>query len=564
MTAAAPSSASNRWLFGPVPDLLFGCGLAYAALFVVFTVNGDSMPSIIGPGLLPILSVIGGTPHYGATLLRVYGERESRQKYFFFAVVATAVVWSLFVVGLYVAAIGSILLSLYLTWSPWHYTGQNYGIALMFLGRRGVKVERLEKRLIYSSFLLSYALVLLSIHGVMPGADYAPIQYPGTYRFLTLGLPAGFVTPAFAAAALAYLSLVVVTFALLLRRASLRDLGPTAALFLTQALWFSVPSIARHYGVLGDVKPFSIEHVAYFFAWVAFGHALQYLWVTTYYAQGRRPAGEQLRYYGMCLAAGTVLWGVPGLIFRGPLAPPTGEASVFVMVMAVANIHHFILDGAIWKLRDGRVARVLLRATPRFDPVPEAPRRSLFRPIVAVVGGFLAASTLATLLIGEFWFRHALDAGNLSGAHSALRALSFIGRDDAAQHRRLAQAARGRGDLGLAVAEYQVSIARSPTVASWVGLGQTFEKANQWERAAEAYAEVAALDPKSTAARFSAGVAWRRAGQPAKAIPVLEQALALDPENKLIRSVLDLARRDAEESRGPSAEREIEGGKAAL
>ena len=34
---------------------------------------------------------------------------------------------------------------------------------------------------------------------------------------------------------------------------------------------------------------------------------------------------------------------------------------VVLLVASVVNLHHFVLDGAIWKLRDGRVARVLLR-----------------------------------------------------------------------------------------------------------------------------------------------------------------------------------------------------------
>ena len=542
--SAAAAPAQNRWLFGPIPDLFLGCGLAYAILFTVLSVDGARFRDAFPIALLPLLSVIGGTPHYGATLLRVYGDRESRQKYFFFAVVATAALSLLFVAGLQSATIGSVLLSVYLTWSPWHYTGQNYGVALMFLGRRGVRIQPLEKRLVHLSFLLSYVLVVLSVHGVLPGANYAPIQYPGAYRFMTLGLPAAIVTPTFAVTTLAYAALVVASLGLLLRRASARDLFPTAMLFLTQALWFAVPSITRHYGLLGRVEPLSIEYTAYVFSWVAFGHAVQYLWVTTYYAQGRRPAPLQLRYYGMCLAAGAALWGVPALIFRGPLEPRLGTASVFVMVMAVANLHHFVLDGAIWKLRDGRVARILLRAAPSLE-TSSSPARSWLRPAVAVVGGALAAMTLLTIVVGELGFRRALKAGDLPRAQSALSALAFFGRDDAAQHGQLAQAALTRGQLTFAAQQYEVSLSRAPTAAAWLGLAQVAEKSEEWPKVAEAYAEAARLQPDKATSLYRAGLAWRLAGQPARAVPVLEAAAALEPENGLIASVLASARRDA-------------------
>ena len=361
------------------------------------------------------------------------------------------------------------------------------------------------------------------------------------------GVPAGFVMPAFALTAAAYVGLALLALGLLARRAPIRDLGPTAALFLTQALWFSVPAIARHYGVLGSVDPLSVEYVGYVFAWVAFGHAVQYLWVTTYFARGRSDLGAKARYYGLCLAAGAALWGVPTLVFRGPLEPALGTASVFVMVMAVANLHHFILDGAIWKLRDGPVARVLLRSAapaPR-DPALEPSRRGLFRPAVVVVGGALAATSALAIVVGELGFRRSLEAGDLATAGKSLAALSFVGRADASQYGQLAHAALARGQLQLAAQGYEASLALRPTAAGWTGLAQVAEQAAQWRQAAEAYEAAARLERTPAASLYKAGAAWRKAGDAARAVPLLEEAARLEPANRIIRSVLDLARRDA-------------------
>ena len=85
-------------------------------------------------------------------------------RYAIFSVWATLAVVGVFVVSIYDAAVASVFLTLYLTWSPWHYTGQNYGLSVMFLRRAGVALEPPLKRWLHASFLLSYALVFLSFH----------------------------------------------------------------------------------------------------------------------------------------------------------------------------------------------------------------------------------------------------------------------------------------------------------------------------------------------------------------------------------------------------------------
>ena len=69
-----------------------------------------------------------------------------------------------------------------------------------------------------------------------------------------------------------------------------------------------------------------------------------------------------------------------------------------MLVAAMVNIHHFMIDGAIWKLRDGRVARALIR---REAPGPDAigaPRRRWLAPILLGAGALWAFSTVASLV----------------------------------------------------------------------------------------------------------------------------------------------------------------------
>ena len=68
----------QRWLFGPVSDLTLGCGLGYAALFTAFLVAGTQNAATLT--WIPLISIFTGTPHYGATLLRVYEQRSERRQ----------------------------------------------------------------------------------------------------------------------------------------------------------------------------------------------------------------------------------------------------------------------------------------------------------------------------------------------------------------------------------------------------------------------------------------------------------------------------------------------------
>ena len=129
---------TSPWLFGPVPDLLCGCGGLYAGIALLFAFDGGALLRAVPPLVPGLLIAFLSAPHYGATLLRVYERRADRRAYFLFSIVVTGGLIVLFGLALLDAFVGSILVTVYLTWSGWHYSGQNYGIASMFLRRRGL------------------------------------------------------------------------------------------------------------------------------------------------------------------------------------------------------------------------------------------------------------------------------------------------------------------------------------------------------------------------------------------------------------------------------------------
>jgi len=71
---------------------------------------------------------------------------------------------------------------------------------------------------------------------------------------------------------------------------------------------------------------------------------------------GWKPLG-----YFAALAVGGIALFIPGPWLASYLFHYDYSAS-FLIFTALVNIHHFILDGAIWKLRDGRIASLLLNS----------------------------------------------------------------------------------------------------------------------------------------------------------------------------------------------------------
>ena len=539
MTAGAPPS--NRWLFGPVPDLFLGCGLAYALVFVFQSVSGDGLRAMAPIALVPLFNLLTSSPHYGATLLRAYERREDRRAYAFFTVHATLALCAFFLWGLYDAFVGSCILTVYMTWSPWHYSGQNYGISLMFLGRRGVAVTPTIKRLLRASFVLSFLLTFFALHGRQPVTNYAPVDLESAaYQLYPLGIPNGVLAFGMNATALAYVGVIVTVIAGLLRRASARDVAPVLCVIGTQALWFSVPALARQWGVLGGLEPFSVEHSAYAFVWIATGHAIQYLWITAYYARASGRFHSHAAFYGKALLAGVSIWTLPALLFApGLLGKLPYDAGLGVLVAAVVNLHHFIIDGAIWKLRDGRVARILIRNAAGDDTSTDDRERRPWAFIAVAATGLLSmVVTVVWVVEDEYGFRRAMQRGDTARAELAVKHLAWVGHDGPDYQLALARLKVKERDLPGARDRVEASLRLGSSTGAWILSGRLHEAEKSWSGAAEAYANALALAPQNAALHYRAGLTALELENPQEARRLLAESVRLEPENESFRAAL--------------------------
>lgn len=533
MSTAQPPA--NRWLFGPVPDLLLGCGGAYALMVAVLLWIGPTLRASQPALIFPLMALLVGTPHYGATLVRVYEHRADRRRYALFTVWATALIAALFVGGVYVPAIGVFLVTLYLSWSPWHYTGQNYGIAVMFARRNGVAISDTDKRWLYWSFLLSFLLALVVMHGA--GGESGAESYVTSIRFAPIGIPApvlGVLVPVLGTAA----AVALVTAAVrLLRLAPARALLPVGLLMLTQLLWFSLPFVLRYYAIRPTrLEPFNFDFRTYYFLWIAAGHQLQYLWVTSWYARQTGQWKGYAPWYGKVLAAGGGAWMLPALIF-GPLGigALSMDQGLAILVAAAVNIHHFVLDGAIWKLR-GRIAEILIRNgtdtadASRTSWLGAGPRRAVW------AAGAFGIALFAFHIVHQDLVRAAELRGDVASLRSAWQRLAWFGLDEAHGRMQLGRKLLAQGDVEAARAEFERSLALTPLPGAWDGLADVHARAGEWLLAAQACERGLELAPNDLSLLGHGAIAWRLAGQPARALPLIERALSLDPGNDALAS----------------------------
>jgi len=517
------------WLIGPAADLLFGCGLLYILIFLALASFGESLRAAQPVFLMPVLLMLVSLPHYGATLVRVYEERADRRRYAIFAVWATLAVLGVFVVSIYDATVASIFLTLYLTWSPWHYTGQNYGLSVMFLRRAGVSLETGLKRWLYASFVLSYALVFLSFHKEAgPGVPQFNAALGGgtAIAFWPIGIPQHIADSIFTVAVSAYALALGVCAVVLLRRAPAKQLAPAALLVLTQALWFSIPIAFRLAG-----SPTSLTGADLYAGgvldWVALGHAAQYLWVTSFYARSSTRWHGTAAYFGKVAVAGIAIWTVPVLLF-GPdfFGPLSSTAAVAMLIATAVNVHHFILDGAIWKLRDGRIASVLLRNAPEQAVVSPA-RSWLRRGVWATAAAWVALYLVGTL---ELAVRRGRDPVDLAGMRDAIARLRWLGLDDPATRVQLGIDAGTHGDVAGARREFMRSLQLQESARGWVGLAHAEFHEGRREQAHAALMRAVNTEPDDPETWSQASDVWAALGDAKRARGALVRAVALAPE----------------------------------
>src|SRR6201997_1877674 len=166
------------WIYNSWLDMTVGCGAWSAPLLLLayFSLASNTLQWSIA---FYALALLLNYPHYMATVYRAYHRSEDFHKYRVFTVHLTLLLLITAVISHFWFRALPFLFTLYITWSPWHYSGQNYGILMMFARRAGAQPANAERRALYAAFLLSYAILFVNFH-TGPSTDHL---------FLSLNLP---------------------------------------------------------------------------------------------------------------------------------------------------------------------------------------------------------------------------------------------------------------------------------------------------------------------------------------------------------------------------------------
>jgi tetratricopeptide (TPR) repeat protein len=521
---SAPASVPHpRWIYRPAVDLIVGCGAWSAPLLLI---AGRAAPAATRSWAVAFYLLALGLnyPHYMATVYRAYHTRTEFERYRLFTVHITALLVIVAAVSHVWAPLAPWVFTLYVTWSPWHYTGQNFGLAMMFARRNGLAPTNGERRALYLAFLASYALLFLSFH-TGPSSD--PLVR-------SLGIPAAFSTPARLALLAVFAILAGSALVRMMTRASLGAMIAPLTLVSTQCLWFVVPALAEWLG--GG----PVQQTRYSTGVLAVMHSAQYLWITSYYAQREAEAEAGVAWrpwsYAATLLAGGIALFVPGPWIASYLFGIDFTRSVLVFT-AIVNIHHFILDGAVWKLRDGRIAALLLDSRRQAADAGVAVRQAtswLAGPSRGARQVRMAALVClcAWAALDQMRFVLGTSAGNLQ----ALELASKLNPHDTAVAQRKALLLIGEQRYQEAYDEYQRYLVRQPHDATALvnagvlamRLGRETDAVRKWQAALD-------LDPSLDRvprylAQFWAGRAdaLDRAGNAAAAGGAFRNALDID------------------------------------
>jgi tetratricopeptide (TPR) repeat protein len=516
-------ATATTWIYGPWLDLIVGCGAWSAPLLLLsyFALPASARTWAVA---FYALALFFNYPHYMATIYRAYHRSEDFQKYRIFTVHITALLLATVLLSHFWLRMLPWIFTIYLTWSPWHYSGQNYGIFMMFARRAGADPDKATRRALYGAFIASYLILFLGFH---TGASTDSL-------FLSLGIPSVISRVEQAILCVAFVVLSVFGLSRLARATGWRKLLPSLTLFSSQFLWFLLPA------AISLIKGWEIPQSRYSSGVLAVMHSAQYLWITSYYARreatgaGNSPkTWRPLAYFAVLVVGGIALF-IPGPWLASRVLHHDFTAS-FLIFTALVNIHHFILDGAIWKLRDGRIAALLINSRERIaDAAAETGGHfaSAWRWLTGATKGarWLRVATAALLLIigtvDQARYYLALHGDDLRDMERAARLDSF----DSSLQMRLAAKESDEGNTELAEAALKNAMRTDPTnPAPSQALLRILIDANRFDEAMAVTEAALKNSPHDPNLLVDHGFLALQSGRSADARADWDRAIAVDP-----------------------------------
>jgi hypothetical protein len=313
----------------PLVDGLFvGLGSLLCFLYYRFLAPGYSVMQVSEGAIFlsTLLGWVGSWPHFSATAWRLYGSSAHLKELALTAwLVPALVILATAACFVYPVSFAPYFIKLFILWSPWHFSLQTFGITLIYARRAGIELPSKARTALAVFFVSSFLAQYAEAERSLSASFFYAVSYPH------LSLPA--LAPKICLW-LTYASLAAFAYFLLPFRARLPWILilPVA----TQYLWF-----------VHGRKDISFQLLLPIF------HGIQYLliaWALEMHQRGSlAPSLASLRWMGVnFLVGGLFFFGLPQLLHR-----LGGWSLAFstLVIFASISVHHYLVDGVIWKLR---------------------------------------------------------------------------------------------------------------------------------------------------------------------------------------------------------------------
>lgn len=356
----ATTSPSDAAIISPVVDFLCCGGLSIIAVMAIFAYAFSSAkgkapseaPNIV---LIGILGTLINAPHFMASYFLLYRKRAQISQHRWASFYVPAIIFAIVVFAflsrnpqagssLFNAAAVDVLSVLSVILLAWHYTGQAWGMTASFAYIRGIRMDELERRLVRCGcyallvwHILWTCLFLLRDPEALIAKNFSN-QVPQVV----------FVYDVWSVVVLLTIPLGIAGFVRIRRRTGIMPPLRCYAPWIASYLWYTL--------IWAHPKLFPLLQIF---------HALQYLVfpirveVNQYSAKHKRTETRQLlhgvAYYLVLVIVGLAVFELPAV----PSLWGDGKYNFVAVVSAFVNIHHYFIDGAIWKIRNPEVRRDL-------------------------------------------------------------------------------------------------------------------------------------------------------------------------------------------------------------
>jgi hypothetical protein len=357
MSSQIAISPSRRWIIDPWIDLLFCCGglvwIFFAFHYFVLGPKGNG-PAVQALALLALAGTHAlSETHTAATLVRAYGKDETRRRHSLYTHWAALACGALAIAGMTVPGVAPILAKIYLMWVIQHFTAQTYGLTLLYCYKNGYKLGDLDKRIVW---------LLLNITAVYALVRMFTLKEFSANGFLAQHIPFWGPLPPwiFAGCTLALEAAAVLFASMVIHKAiAKRSVIPLPALLMVAT------------GVMIFVFGRDMSGILWLYV-PAFFHGSQYVVLSASCYLKENACGSDgqpvsvrkllfelpgVRYQLMLFIIGLFIYlGLPRLLQDFGFDYTLAFASIFSCV----NIHHFLVDSVLWKMRDPATRQVLL------------------------------------------------------------------------------------------------------------------------------------------------------------------------------------------------------------